>query len=112
MYNQNSFSNLHLLILPFLMKCVQGTINYEQIGALLTRLGAFLPVFYLICNIGESITGTFEDFHEVIFGMEWHSCPIELQKYLVIMLAITQQPVIMQGIFSLDCSRITFKRVN
>lgn len=69
-------------------------------------------MFLLICNIAESVTIAFGDLNEAIYGMEWHLCPTELQKYFVLMTAITHRPVIMKGLFSLNSSRMTFKRVN
>lgn len=69
-------------------------------------------MFLLICNIGESVTIAFEKLNVVIYEMNWHLCPTDLQRHLVLMLAITQQPVIMKGIFSLNSSRITFRRVS
>lgn len=72
----------------------------------------FFPMFFLICNLGEMVTSAFADLNETVYGIAWPLCPIELQKNLVMMLPSTQKSVIMRGIFSLDCSRSTFKQVN
>lgn len=71
----------------------------------------FMPVFFLICNLGEMVTSTFLELDETAYGCAWYHLPVDLQKYLVLMIASTQQPVIMKGIFALDCSRDTFKQV-
>lgn len=75
-------------------------------------MGLFIPIFFLMCNIGESVTSAFEDMDKLIYRMEWHLCPVELQKHLIVMLSVIRQPIPMRGIFSLDCSRFTFKRVS
>lgn len=79
---------------------------------IMSRLLTFAPIFFVVCNCGESVTSAFDDMDEVVYEMEWYACPIELQKYLIAMLAIIRRPVVFNGLFSMDCSRFTFKRVN
>lgn len=71
----------------------------------------FMPIFFLICNLGEMVTSAFLELDETVYAILWYNLPVELQKYLVPMLLSTQRPVIMKGVFALDCSRDTFKQV-
>lgn len=86
--------------------------DYAELGNALARMSMFVPVFFLMCDNGNAVTSAFDELDEVVYGMDWYLCPIELQKYLVLMLSVIRQPIVMRGIFSLDCSRFTFKRVN
>lgn len=94
-----------------ILQCVSGTIDYAQTSNALSRLCTFVPPFFFICNHGEMVTGAFDEMDDIVYGMDWNLCLIELQKYLVVMLAIIRQPIIIKGIFSLDSGRFTFKRV-
>lgn len=58
------------------------------------------------------VTTAFDEMDELVYGIDWYLCPIELQKYLMVMLAVMRQPIFIKGIFSLDSTRFTFKRVN
>lgn len=57
------------------------------------------------------VTSAFLELDETVYAILWYNLPVELQKYLVPMLLSTQRPVIMKGVFALDCSRDTFKQV-
>lgn len=95
----------------FLFQCFENR-DFVSVGNALSRLCMFLPIFALICNLGEMVTTAFEDMNETVYAMAWNLYPLDLRKYFILILAATQQPIIMEGIFSLDCSRTTFKRVS
>lgn len=86
--------------------------NYSYLVIALSHLISFLPLFFLICDYGEMVRSALDDMDELIYGMEWYSCPIELQKNLIVMLAVIRQQIDMKGLLSMNCSRFTFKRVN
>lgn len=94
-----------------LLQSIENNDPGETVNAL-SRTAMFLPMYFLICNYGEKVSTAFDNLNETVYGMKWHMCPNDLQKYLVMMLASLQQPVVMKGVFSLDSSRSTFKRVS
>lgn len=77
----------------------------------LSRTTIFLPMFLLTCDLGEMVTTAFDEVNEPVYAQAWHLWPLELQKHLIPMLMSIQQPVVFRGLFALDCSRDTFKRV-
>lgn len=72
----------------------------------------YVPVYFLVCDLGESVTSAFGEMDEIVYDINWPDVPPDIEKYVVLVLAATQQPIIMEGIFGMDCSRFTFKRVN
>lgn len=79
--------------------------------AALTRTAMYLPIFLLTCDHGEMVTTAMGELDVPLYEMSWHLCPIQQQKYFVHVLMAMQEPVVIKGLFSLDCSRDTFKRV-
>lgn len=49
---------------------------------------------------------------KVVYDTDWYLYPTELQKYEILMLAVIREPIVIDGLFSMSCSRETFKRVN
>lgn len=92
----------------------QSLKNNDFIGAMaaLTRTAMYLPIFLLTCDHGEMVTTAMGDLDGPFYEIAWHLCPIKEQKYFVPILMAMQEPVLIKGLFSLDCSRDTFKRVN
>lgn len=72
---------------------------------------SWIPFFYLFCDIGGSVSAAFADLNQLIYENSWELCPMELQKYTILMMASTQKPIHMKGFGSLHCSRETFKIV-
>lgn len=89
-----------------------GQDDYVEAMNAMSRMFMFSPMFFVICNLGETVTAAFDEMDKIVYGISWISCPTTMQKYFVLILKSTQQPVVMKGIFSLDCSRHTFKLVH
>lgn len=47
----------------------------------------------------------------VVFESNWYSHPIEIQKYVILIIARSQQPTYFTGIGVLDCTLETFGKV-
>lgn len=73
--------------------------------------GVFVPFFYPVCDLGESVTATFARMEQNIHDILWYECPVDHQKLLIFMIAMAQRPyrVIIFG--DISCSRDTFKMV-
>lgn len=72
---------------------------------------AWLPLFYHLCNFGESIASAFEDFTGAIYDLPWYLSSMHHKKCIVFILLVSQRPVYLQGFPALNCSRAMFKKV-
>lgn len=80
--------------------------------AAFTRTAMCLPVFFLTCNFGELVTSAFENLEVPFYNLSWHLIPIEQQRFVMLVLNAIQKPVVIKGLFALDCSRATFNKVS
>lgn len=74
-------------------------------------LFVFLPFFFLVNNIGENVSIAFDAVNESMYEMKWYACPLDLQKYFIPMIGITQRSHRIPVFAVYDCCRDTFKRV-
>lgn len=72
---------------------------------------AFGAVF-IMCELSQRITNSFEDMSDKIQSFEWYLFPREIQKILPINLIATQQPVVLECFGSVGALRETFKKVS
>lgn len=103
-------------ILNYFYACVTWVQGLKTGDRLLIASGCFIssawvPLFYHLCNFGENVAISFNEFNESIYHLPWHLCSLELQKYVRFMLMITQKPVYLQGFPGLNCARAMFKKV-
>lgn len=76
-----------------------------------TRTAILVPILLLMCVFGEMVTTAFGELNETVYELSWHLWPIKLQKHVPVILIKTQKPVTFKGLFTMDCSRDTFKKV-
>lgn len=81
----------------------------------------FLIIFYatysfgavfIMCELGQRITDTFEETCDTILAFEWYLFPYEIQKVLPTLWIGTQQPVAFECFGGISAVRETFKKVN
>lgn len=75
-------------------------------------LTAFIPYFFIACNIGETVTAAFAELNQSIYNIAWYKCRVENQKSIVPMILMAEKPFRLPVYASFDCSRDTFKSVN
>lgn len=80
-------------------------------GALFYASYAFGAVF-VICELCQRITNSFDEISEKIEAFEWNSFPQEIQKLLPILLIGAQQPVVFECFGGISALRETFKKVS
>lgn len=102
-------SFLHKLLCNFIQSL--KTVDQLLLATSLSCMGSLLSIFFLSCEYGCRVNTAMHLVNESFYNISWHDCPTGLQKYVVSMLLITQRDVHMRGIFTLDASRETFKRV-
>ena len=66
---------------------------------------------FVICEFCEMVTDHFEAFDYELCQCNWYSFPIEIQRILIIVIANTQQPEILQAFGNTPCTREVFKKV-
>lgn len=57
------------------------------------------------------LTNQFELIHDELCRCDWYLCPIDMQRMVLIVLANTQWPKIVQGFGNVQCTRDSFKKV-
>lgn len=106
-FQNNSVVSLNCLVL----QCIR---NDDYINALvaLSRAISYIPIQIWVCNYGEKVATAFAELHESIYNISWHLCPEKHKKNIVIMLTLAEKPFYFKGIFKLNVSHETFKKVN
>lgn len=65
----------------------------------------------LVCEVGQRITDEFRGVDEAFGNVHWYLLPLELQRMLPLIIAYTQEPVIIAFFGSASCTRNQFKKV-
>lgn len=64
---------------------------------------------FTICEIGQRVSGAFDEVGDAIDELNWYMLPNELQKILPTILINAQQPATLECFGSISCARETFK---
>lgn len=83
---------------------------FELIPPLCLGSWSFVAIF-LICETGERVTTSFEEFDLELRESNWYTFPIDLQRMLIPVMIYTQQPVIIQGYGNTLCTRFALNKV-
>lgn len=71
-----------------------------------------MSLLFLYCYYGKIATDSFEEMADCLYQSNWQSLPIELQKYIVFMIANAQRPIIYHGFGVVNLDLQTFTKVN
>lgn len=85
-------------------------VSIKLMKPLIVAFWSFFSIF-LFCELGEHVSGQFNDLNDAIYQSEWYAFPIEVQRMLPILLMATQHQVVLQGFGNLSCIRESFKKV-
>lgn len=66
----------------------------------------------MLNDSGGSVAYKFGNLSESFFLNSWYLCPIDLQKYTIPMIAVSQKPAYLEGFAGINFSRETFKKVH
>lgn len=66
---------------------------------------------FLYCSFGNLTTDNFLQFGDAVYDLHFYEFPHDLQKYLTIMIAETQEPVYYHGFNILNLNLVTFSAV-
>lgn len=71
-----------------------------------------VTTLYLFCYFGGQVTQRFEDIGNVLYQLDWFLLPLDLQKILPIVIALTQKRVFVRGFANTRSTREVFIKVN
>lgn len=79
---------------------------------LLFVMGIFaLALVFIICELGQRMSDTFDEIDSTLDKSDWYLFPIEIKRMLPMIIANAQEPVSLECFGSIICSRNTFKNV-
>lgn len=99
--------------------CVFFQIHQQSIRALnipgilqsLSAMNSITIALYLFCHFGDQVTQRFEDVSEAVYQLSWYSLPLELQKHLPTVIAMSQKRVFVRGFADTRSTREVFRKV-
>lgn len=71
-----------------------------------------LAILFLYCYFGEMASNSFEKMINLLFECNWSILPVDLQKYLIIMIANAQRPIFYHGFHVIILNLETFGNVS
>lgn len=90
----------------------QGTDGYGELLRPATLVFWSFAAMFLLCEYGQMVTTRFEKIDELVYQMDWHSFPDEIQRMLPTLINNTQQPIIISGFANVEYTRETFDSVS
>lgn len=66
---------------------------------------------FIPCELSERVSYAFNEINDLIWTIDWHKFPVEMQKMIPIILIEAQSPVSLKCFGSISCNRDLFKRV-
>lgn len=69
------------------------------------------PLLYLFCHFGNIVTSRFEALGDKLYMLKWYTLPLDMQKDLARVIAISQKRVFVRGYADIRSTRQLFKKV-
>lgn len=82
-----------------------------QINVVCYYISWIVTFDFVVCELGQWVTGRFETLSLELSLCNWYAFPIEMQRVYLNFLLDSQQPVEIQSYPGIVCSRDTFKKV-
>lgn len=70
-----------------------------------------MALIFFSCEFGEMLSDEFSRVNDLFYECNWHLLSAQVQRVFKMILADTQQPVIIKGYGNVSCLRETFKKV-
>lgn len=71
----------------------------------------WMILFLMMCNFGDKVTNRFSDFSYSAYKVLWYQCPVNQQKYFILVILNGNKPVYLEG-FVIQSTYLTFQKVN
>lgn len=108
-FPQNDFPRI-IYTLVSLIKSARVLNPFNVISLAFLVFCSFVAIF-IVCELGERFSNMFKLFSEELWSSNWYEFPIEIRRMFVMVLAESQQTVMIEGFASTLCARVSFKKV-
>lgn len=71
-----------------------------------------IATVFLYCYIGSLVTDHFQSYGDIPYEIQWYKLPIDLQKFLQLIIFDAQRPHIFHGLHIIDLNMMAFTQVN
>lgn len=82
-----------------------------MIAVFIVQVYFVFGIAFIICEIGQRVSDSFDQIFDTIDQFEWYLFPIKIQRLLPTLLIIAEQPVEIAVIGSTSPNRNTLKKV-
>lgn len=89
-----------------------NSLNLVELSHMTLPCSIIIPSLYLFCHFGNLVTQRFEDVGSQISQLAWYKLPLRSQKDYILILALTQKKVYINGFGNARCTREVFMKVN
>lgn len=89
-------------------------IQIQNVGATMQVAVAYFSIcfpLYICCDFGNRVTQGFEEVEIELNQLPWYLFPLDVQKNVPMMIALSQKSMLIKGFGSADCNRETYKLV-
>lgn len=66
---------------------------------------------FIVCEVGERLTGLFIEIYDMMENLKWYLFPIDVQHALPIVIVNVQEYIVVACFGSISCCRDSFKKV-
>lgn len=72
---------------------------------------ALLSSLFFLCEIGDYVMQRYENIRYSIYQLNWYTLPLDLQRKLPTILAMTEKNIYIRGFARFHCTRTVFSQV-
>lgn len=72
---------------------------------------ALLSSVYFLCEIGDNVTQRYENVSRTVYQLNWYMLPLNMQRKLPSILAMTEKNIFIRGFARFHCTRTIFSQV-
>lgn len=91
---------------------MDDTVNFLVLSTVAFELVLTVITLFIFSDFGARVSNGFEGVCDGIYQLNWYWFPIDIRQMLLNVMAVAQQPVILQGLMNFSCTRDTFKNVS
>lgn len=102
-------SRIKLLLISFQFQLIKS-MDIRVFVIIFSTLTSIFFIF-LYCAVGSFVTNQFLRYADITYESIWYEFPIDLQKYLVLIIADAQRPKVFDGLGIIDLNLMTFIKV-
>lgn len=105
-----SFVDNFIRAMPYIFCQVLKSLNFTFIIVLMNFSLSTCCIF-MLCHVGSMTTKTFLRFADIPYESMWYKFPLDLRKYLPLIIGEAQRPRVFHGIRMIDLNLTMFAKV-